>query len=133
VQHEDAGDLTVAAEIHRHCHMELRRIQIRQIVEAEPGVVAVYTLDFLIAVPGPQRPKDKFGPVCRWKQSESINTTMLTDPVSDLNMVSMRVLGEPGSLGLLRGEEALLLLGYLEKPSRRIAVRLSHDTILQLS
>jgi hypothetical protein len=45
----------------------------------------------------------------------------------------MGVLGEPGSLGLLRGEEALLLLGNLEKPSRRFAVRLGHNTILQLS
>ena len=78
--------------------VELRRIQIRQIVEAERRMVAVYTLDLLIAVPGPQRPKDKFGPVCRWKQSESIDTAMLTDPVPDLNMVRMRVLGEPAAL-----------------------------------
>jgi hypothetical protein len=45
---------------------------------------------------------------------------MLADPVPDLNMV-MGVLGKPGSLDLLRGEEALLLLGNFEKPSRRFA------------
>ena len=107
MQHEDAGDLAVAAEIHRHCHMELRRIQIRQIVEAEHRMVAVYTLDFLIAVPGPQRPKDKFGPVCRWKQSESIETAMLTDPVPDLYTRGRDVSGSNARL-LMTSE----LLGY---------------------
>ena len=133
VQYEDAGNLAVAPEIRRNCHVELRRIQIRQIVEAERRMVAVYALDFLIPVPGPQRPKDKFGPVCRWKQSEPVDTAVLADPVPDLHMVGMGVLGEPGSLGLLRGEEALLLLGDLEEPPRRFAVRLGHNTILQLS
>ena len=133
VQYEDAWYLAVTAEIHRHCHVELRWIQIRQIVEAERRMVAVHTLDFLIAVPGPQRPKDKFGPVCRWKQGESIDTAMLANPVPDLDVVRMGVFGESGCLGLLRREESLLLLGNLEKPSRRFAVRLGHNTILQLS
>jgi hypothetical protein len=34
---------------------------------------------------------------------------------------------------LLRGEEALLLLGDLKKPPRCFPVRLGHNTILQLS
>ena len=96
-------------------------------------MVAVYTLDFLIAVPGPQRPKDKFGPVRRWKQGKPVDATVLAYPVSNLNVVRVGVLGKPGSLGLLRGEEALLLLGNLKKPSRRFAVRLGHSTILHLS
>ncbi len=58
---------------------------------------------------------------------------MLANPVPDLDVIRMGVFGEPGSLGLLRGEEALLLLGNLEKPPRRFAVRLGHNTILQLS
>jgi hypothetical protein len=45
----------------------------------------------------------------------------------------MGVFGESGSLGLLRGEETLLLLGDLKEPPRCFAVRLSHNTILQLS
>ena len=56
-----------------------------KIVEAERRMVAVHTLDFFIAVPGPQRPKHKFGPVCRRKQSEPVYTTVLANPVSDLN------------------------------------------------
>jgi hypothetical protein len=44
----------------------------------------------------------------------------------------MSVFGESGRLGLLRGEEALLLLGDLKEPPRRFPVRLGHNTILQL-
>jgi len=45
----------------------------------------------------------------------------------------MRIFGKSGRLGLLRGEEALLLLGEIEEPPRRFSVRLGHCTILQLS
>ena len=133
MKYEDAGNIAVAPEIRRNGHVELRRIQIRQIVEAERRVVAVYTLDFLIPVPGPQRPKDEFGPISRRKQSEPVDTAVLADPVPDLDVIRMGVFGESGSLGLLRGEEALLLLGDLEEPPRCFAVRLGHNTILQLS
>ena len=63
MQYEDAGNIAVAPEIRRNGHVELRRIQIRQIVKAERRMVAVYTFDFLVPVPGPQRPKDEFGPI----------------------------------------------------------------------
>jgi hypothetical protein len=36
------------------------------------------------------------------------------------------ILGEPRSLGLLRGEVALLLLGQLEEPYRRFSMGLCH-------
>jgi hypothetical protein len=45
----------------------------------------------------------------------------------------MRIFGKSGRLGLLRGEEALLLLGEIEEPPRCLSVRLGHCTILQLS
>jgi len=51
---------------------------------------------------------------------------VLTDPVPDLDVVRMGVFGESASLGLLRGEEALLLLGDLKEPPGCFAVRLSH-------
>jgi len=34
-------------------------------------------------------------------------------------MIGMRILGESGRLGLLRGEEALLLLGEIKELARR--------------
>src|SRR5213593_2313323 len=66
MQYEDARNLAVAPEGRRNGHMELRWIQIGQVVKTQRRVVAVYALDFLIPVPGPQRPKYEFGPIgCR--------------------------------------------------------------------
>jgi hypothetical protein len=58
---------------------------------------------------------------------------MFADPVPSMHMIGMGVLCESGHLGLLRSEEALLLLGEIEEPPRRLSVRLGHCTILQLS
>lgn len=58
---------------------------------------------------------------------------MFADPISRLHMVRMGVLSESGQFRLLRREEPLLLLSKVEEPLRRFAVRLSHDTILQIS
>ena len=41
-------------------------------------------------------------------------------------MVGMSILSEAGGFGLLRREQALLLLGYFEEPTRRISTRLNH-------
>ena len=133
VKDEDAGNIAVAPEIRRNGHVELGRIQIRQVVEAERRLVAVHTLHFLVPVPGPQRPQDEIGPVSRRKQREPVDAAVLTNPVPDLDMIRMGVFGESGRLGLLGGEEALLLLGDLEEPPRGFTVRLGHNTILQLS
>jgi hypothetical protein len=51
---------------------------------------------------------------------------MFPNPVPGLHMVRVGILGEPGSLGLLRGEVALLLLDQLEEPYRRFSVGLCH-------
>jgi len=133
MKYEDSRNLAVAPEVRRNGHVELRWIQIRQVVKTERRVVAVYALDFLIPVPGPQRPKYEFGPISCRKQGEPVNTAVLTDPVPDLDVVRMGVFGKSGSFGLLRGEEALLLLGDLKEPPRCFAVRLGHNIILQLS
>jgi len=37
------------------------------------------------------------------------------DPVPGLHVIGMRIFGKPGRLGLLRSEEALLLLGEIEE------------------
>jgi len=133
MEYEDARNLAIAPEVRRNGHVEFRRIQIRQIIKAERRMVAVYTLDFLVPIPGPQCPKYEFGPISCRKQSEMIDTTMFAGPIPDLDVVGMGVFGKSSRLGLLRGEEALLLLGDLKETPRRFAVRLGHATILQLS
>ena len=133
VKYEDAGNITVAPEIHRNAHVEFRRTQIRQIVKIKRRLVAVHTLDFLVPVPGPQSPKDEVRPISRRKQSEPVDPPVLADPVPYLDMIGVSVLSEAGCLGLLGGEEPLLLFSELEETPRRFTVRLSHNTILQLS
>jgi hypothetical protein len=133
VKYEDVGNIAVAPKIRGNGHMELRWIQIRQIVKAECRMAAVDTLDFLIPISRPQRPKDEVKPISRRKQSEPVDTPVLADPVPGVHIIEVCVFGESGRLGLLGGEKALLLLlGELEEPPRRFTVRLSDSTILQL-
>jgi hypothetical protein len=85
-----------------------------------------------LPIPGPERPEHKIGPIRRRKQRQAVDTAMFPDPVPGLHMIWMRIFGESGHLGLLRREEALLLLGYIKELPRRFSVGLSHNTILQL-
>jgi hypothetical protein len=77
-------------------------------------MVAVYALDFLVPVPGPQCPKDEVGPIRCRKQSEPVDAAVLADPVPDLHMIRVCVFGKASRLGLLGGEETLLLFSELE-------------------
>jgi hypothetical protein len=131
VKHENSGNLAVAPKTRWNRHVKLRRIQIGQIVKTERGVVTVDAFDYLIPIPRPQGPESKIGAISHWKQSESVDTAVLAEPVPCLHVIGMRVFGESGSLSLFGGEEALLLFGDFEKPSRHFIVRSGHNTILQ--
>ena len=132
VKHEDARDLAIAPEIRRNRHMKLRGIQIRQIEKAECRVVAIHAFDFLVPVSRPQRPENKVGPISCGKQGEAVNPSVLPNPVPCLYMIGVRVFSESGRLGLLGCEESLLLLSNIEELPGSFAVRLCHNTILQL-
>ena len=132
MKYENSGDLAVTPETRRYCHVELRWIQIRQVVKAERRIVAVDALDFLVPVSGPQCPQNKVRAVTGWKEGEPIDSTMFAEPVSGLHMVGMRVLGKASRLRLLGREKPLLLFGEFKKSVGRFAVRLCQNTILQL-
>src|SRR5258708_35176320 len=100
VKYENAGNIAVTPEVRRNGHMELRRIQIGQIVEAECRVVAVYTLDLLMSIPRPECPKDEIGPIAHREQSEPVDATVLADPVPNLHVTGMGILGESGGFSL---------------------------------
>jgi hypothetical protein len=53
---------------------------------------------------------------------------MLANPVSDLHMIGMGVLGKTGGLRLLRREKPLLAFSDLEKPLLSIPVVPWHTT-----
>ena len=65
-------------------------------------------------------------------QSEPVDPPVLADPVPYLDMIGVSVLGEAGCLGLLGGEERLLLFSEFEEVPRRFTVRLSQNTLLIL-
>ena len=132
VKHEDSGNAGAAPEIRRNGHVELRRTQVREFIKAEGRLVAVYTLDLPVPVPGPQCPKDQVRPISHRKQNEPVNTAVLPCPVPGFHMIGMCAFGESGRPGLLGGKETLLLFSELEEPPLRFTVRLSHNTILQL-
>src|SRR5258708_5256553 len=94
--------------------------------------MAVHAFDFLAPVPRPECPQDEVRSIRRRIQGKRIDAAMLADPVPDLHMIRVCVFGESSRLGLLGGEETLLLLSEFEKPPRRFTVRLCHNTILQL-
>src|ERR1035438_311608 len=95
--------------------------------------MTIDTIDLFLPVPRPERPKYKIGPIRRREQRQAVDAAVFPAPVSGLHVVGMRIFGKSGRLGLLRGEEALLLLGEIEEPPRCLSVRLGHCTILQLS
>jgi hypothetical protein len=95
--------------------------------------MTIDTIDLLLPVPRPKRPKYKIGPIRHREQRQAVDAAVFPYPVPGLHVVGMRIFGKSGSLGLLRSEEALLLLGEIEEPPRRLSVRLSHRTRLQLS
>ena len=102
-------------------------------MEAQRRLMTVNPLYLFLPIPGPERPEHKIGPIRRREQRQMVDAAVFPGPVPGLHMVGMRIFGESGRLGLLRSEEALLLLGEIEEPPRRFSVRLSHNTILQLS
>src|ERR1017187_3817288 len=117
MKYEDAGNIAVAPEIRRNCHVKLCWIQIRQIVEAERRVVAVYTLDLFVPIPGPQGPKDEVGPISSRKKSEPVDTAVLAYPVPYLHVMGLGFFGESRCLGLLGGKEPLLRVGnWIREP-----------------
>ena len=113
-----AGNIAVTPEAFRNCHVEFGWVQIRQFVQAKRRLVAEDTLDCFLPISGPERPEHKIRSVRYWEECQTIDTAVFPNPVSSLYMVRMSILGKSGSLGLFRGEEALLLLGNLEQASR---------------
>ena len=55
-----------------------------------------------------------------WKIGHPVNTTMLPDPVSDLDMIGMGFFRESCPLGLLSGEESLLGLALFRRAVLRL-------------
>jgi hypothetical protein len=132
MQDEHAGDLTISPETSRYSHVQLRWHYVRKIVKAQSSLMAVDSLGGLSPIPGPERPKHQVGALASRKARQPIDSPILTNPVSRLNVVRVSILRESRSLGLFRSEEALLAFRYLVEPLGGFFPLFSHITILQL-
>ena len=94
--------------------------------------MAVNALDFFAPVPRPKGPQNEVRAVRRRKLGKAVNAAMPSDPITGLHVIRVCVLSEPSVLGLLGREESLLDQSVFVEPLRRCAMRLRHNTILQL-
>jgi hypothetical protein len=132
MQDEHAGDFTVSPETSRDGHVQLRWHYVRKIVKAQSSLMAVDSLGGLSPIPGPERPKHEVGALASRKARQPIDSPMLTNPVSRLNVVRVSILREPRSFSLLGREETLLVFCNLVEPLGGFFALLPHGTILQL-
>ena len=94
--------------------------------------MAVDSLSDLFPIPGPERPKHQVRALASRKVGQPIDSAMLTNPVSRLNVVGVSILGEARSLSLLRREKTLLIFDSLVEPFGGFSASPRHSTILQL-
>jgi hypothetical protein len=95
--------------------------------------MAVDSLGELRPIPGPERPKHQVRAPASGKVGQPIDSPMLTNPVSSLNVVRVSILREPHSFGLLGREEAVLGFSDLVEPLGGFFAFISDGTILQLN
>jgi hypothetical protein len=132
MQDEHARDFTISPEASEYSHVQLRWHYVGKIMKAQSSLMAVDSLGGLFPIPGPERPKHQVRPFTSRKAGKPIDSPMLTNPVSRLNVVRVSILCESRSFGLLRREEALLSFRDLVEPLRGFFALFSHNTILQL-
>jgi len=94
--------------------------------------MAVDSLAGLSPIPGPERPKHQVRALASRKAGQPIDSPMLTNPVSRLNVIRVSILRESGSFSLLGREETMLPFRYLIEPFGGFFAFISHHTILQL-
>src|SRR5271170_3272628 len=116
MQDDHAGDFTISSEAFRHNHVQLRWHYVRKIVEAQSSLMAVDSLCGLSSIPGPERPKHQVRALASREAGQPIDSTMLTNPVSRLNVVRVSILREPGSFSLFCREKTLLVFCDLVEP-----------------
>jgi len=132
MQEKHTGDFTISPEPSRYSHVQLRWHYLRQIMKAQSRLMAVDPLGGLSPIPGPERPKHQVRALASRKARQPIDSPMLTNPVSCLNVVRVSILRKPRSFSLLRREEALLVFRDLVEPLGGFFAFISHGTILQL-
>jgi hypothetical protein len=105
MQDKHAGDFTISPEVSRYSHVQLCWHHVRKIVKTQSSLMAVDSLAGLSPIPGPERPKHQVRPLASGKTGQTIDSPMLTNPVSRVNVVGVSILRKPRSFSLLGCEE----------------------------
>ena len=63
--------------------------------------MAINPFDFFVPVPRPERPKNKIGSISAGEEREPVDSTMLPDPVTNLNVMRMGIFGNPAAFACL--------------------------------
>jgi hypothetical protein len=132
MQNEHARDFAISPETFRDGHVQFLRHCIGKVVKAQSSLMAVDSLRDLSTIPGPERPKRQIRALVSRKAGQPIDSAMLTNPVSRLNVVRVSILRETRSLGLLCREESQLRFRDLVEPLGSLSSLVAHITILQL-
>ena len=132
MEDEHTGDFTISPEASRYGHVQLGWHYVRKIVNAQGSLMAVGSLGRLFPIPRPERPEHQIRSLTSRKAGQPIDSPMLTNPVSCLNVVRVSILREPRNFSLLRREETLLPFRYLVEPFGGFFPLFPHITILQL-
>src|SRR5436309_3120115 len=130
VQNNDTGDFAVPTKTCGHGHMQLRRVKVGQVVEAESGLVAVNAFYLLISIPGPESPERKVGLFRRREQPQPGRCRGARESSFRRSHDTGGVLGKARGLSLFRSKETLLSFGYFVEAAESFFVRLSHAIIL---
>ena len=91
-------------------------------METERGLVTVDALRNVFTIARPEPKADKIGPFRGWKVSETVNPSVLANPITGLHVVIMRLPLESRGLRLLCRKEAMLVAGNGKEVGRRFSV-----------
>ena len=108
VKDQNFRDSTVATKMLGTRHVQLRGHDIGKLVKTESGVVTVGALRNFLTILRPKIPEHQIGAFRSGKSREPIDSTVLPDPVSHLNMVGVGFLGNARANGLFGRKKALL-------------------------
>src|SRR4029077_9106681 len=105
LQHEHARGFTISSKVFRDGHVELGRHYVRKVVKAQSSFMAEDSLGDLPPIPGPEGPNHQIRALASGKDGQPIDSPMLTNPVSRLNMVRVSILRETPALACLVGKK----------------------------
>src|ERR1051326_4533913 len=123
VQAQNAWNGNSAAEVHWYREVQLSWICVREIVEAERGLMTEHASRLVASITCPEPPEDQVRALGFREEGQPIDSTMLANPVAGADVIDSFVARVSEGGGLLRSEIAALRFGELIELSLAFAGR----------